>query len=187
VKAAQAVARVGLLVCLGAAACAAKARPAVVVTPPVSPPPPPAPPPEKVKVAVLPVEAFLHPGVADALNQRLGSAKLDAASELVKTTISMEVALMQVDCSVPNDGCYSRIAKRLEANRLLWAEIDQAAKSKKKSKKNEPLVIRVLLFDARPSKVIGRAEQTFPGTVPPGALDELLRRALAEATVGPNG
>src|SRR3954464_3813536 len=90
--------------------------------------------------------------------------------------ISMEGAAMQLDCTQPTSDCYRQIARHFEADRLLWAEIERAAKGKKKK---SPTIIRIVLFDVERGAVIGRAEQSFPGTVSSDALDQLLSRALA--------
>jgi hypothetical protein len=138
-----------------------------------------APAPKKIKLAVLPVEKLLLPKVAEALNERLTKASISGVTETSPATISMEVALMQLDCAQPGDQCYGQIAKHFEADRLLWAEILRAAKTKKK--KAPSTTIRVVLFDAERATIVGRAEQTFPGDVTNDALDQLLGHAIAEA------
>jgi hypothetical protein len=144
------------------------------------PPPPPPPPPKRVKLAVLQVEKLPLPKVADALNDRLGKVAPNG-SDTSKATVSMETALMQLDCAQPTTQCYGQIAKHFEADRLLWAEVEREAKSRKKK---AGTIVRVVLFDVGRAAVVGRAEQTFPGNVPNEALDELLNRALSE-TVQP--
>jgi hypothetical protein len=141
-----------------------------------------APAPKKIKLAVLPVEKLLLPKVAEALNERLTKASISGVTETAPATISMEVALMQLDCAQPGDQCYGQIAKHFEADRLLWAEILRAAKTKKK--KVPSTTIRVVLFDAERATIVGRAEQTFSGDVTNDALDQLLGHAIAEAEGG---
>jgi hypothetical protein len=92
----------------------------------------------------------------------------------------MEMALLQVDCAQANDQCYGRIAKRLEADRLLWGEIEQAPRAKKK--KAAPTTVRIVLYDVDRATIVGRAEETFSGAVPNEALDEMLTRATAEGS-----
>jgi len=156
-----------------AAGCAT--RP--VVKAPVAPPPveAPAPPPRKTKMAVLPVEKLVQPTVATALNERLTKASVGGVSETTTAAISMEMALMQVDCAQPSDECYDKIAKKLEADRLLWGEIEQPARPKKK--KAAPTTVRIVMYDVEKASVVGRAEETFSGPVPNEALDEMLTRA----------
>src|SRR5690349_19245106 len=75
-----------------------------VVRPMAAPPrvaAPTPPPPRKTKLAVLPVEKLLLPRVAEALNQRLVKATVSGVDETTATTISMEVAAMQLDCTQP--------------------------------------------------------------------------------------
>jgi hypothetical protein len=148
---------------------AAAPPPRVVAAP--APPPPPAP---RKKLAVLPVEKLLLPKVAEALNERLTRASVDGV-DTTTAPISMDMALLQVDCAEPPDQCYGRIAKKLEADRLLWGEIEQARARKKKTA--APTTVRIVLYDVEKAAVIGRAEETFSGSVPGEALDEMLARA----------
>jgi hypothetical protein len=167
-----------LIVALVTVTIGCAAHPPVVQ--PVPAPPriaaPPPPPPRKTKLAVLPVEKLLLPHVAEALNERLRKAAVSGVDETTAATISMEVAAMQLDCTQPTSDCYRQIARHFEADRLLWAEIERAAKGKKKK---SPTIIRIVLFDVERGAVVGRAEQSFPGTVSSDALDQLLSRALA--------
>jgi hypothetical protein len=140
-------------------------------------PEPPASPPRKTKVAILPVEKLLLPRVAEALNERLNKAQVNGMDEAAPAQISMEMAMLQSDCGEASEQCYGRVAKRLEADRLLWGEIEQPKVKKKKS-----TVVRVMLFDVASAKVVGRAEQTFPGNVSNEALDELLQRVTSDGT-----
>ena len=130
-------------------------RPAVKTTVvPRSAAPEPAPAPRKTKLAVLPVEKLLLPKVAQALNERLTKASVIGVSETTTAPISMDMALLQVDCAQPSDECYGRIARSLEADRLLWGEIVQAAHSKKK--KAAPTTVRIVLYDVDKASVVGR-------------------------------
>jgi hypothetical protein len=161
-----------------AAGCAT--RPAVVPTPPpAQAAPAPAPPPKAAKLAVLQVEKLLLPKVAEALNERLTKAAVVGVGETTTAPISMEMALLQVDCAQATDECYGRIGKRLEADRLLWGEIEQAPRGKKK--KAAPTIVRIVLYDVERATVMGRAEETFSGAVPNEALDEMLSRATTPA------
>jgi hypothetical protein len=137
----------------------------------------PAPPPRKMKLAVLPAEKLVQPKVADALNERLNKASVTGVSETTTAAISMEMALMQVECAQASDECYGKIGKKLEADRLLWGEVEQGTRSKKK--KAAPTTVRIVLFDVDKSSIVGRAEETFSGPVPNEALDEMLARATA--------
>jgi hypothetical protein len=158
--------------------CATRPAPA----PPVAlapAPPPPAPPPRKLKLAVLPAEKLVLPKVAEALNERLVKASVSGVGETTAASISMETALLQVECAQPSDECYGRIAKRLEADRLLWGEIEQRARAKKK-KTAAPTTVRIVMYDVDRATIVGHAEETFSGPVPDEALDEMLNRATAE-------
>jgi hypothetical protein len=147
----------------------------------------PTPPPRKATMAVLPVEKLLVPQVADELNNRLGKASVAGVSDTKVETVSMEVALMQLDCALPSNACYAQIAKRFEADRLLWAEIEHNATGKRSRKKKapSPTTIRVVLFDAEHASVLGKAEETFPLAVSNDDLDRLIGRAIAPPVTPP--
>jgi hypothetical protein len=155
--------------------------------PPVKPPmaprrveaPPPAP--RKMKLAVLPAEKLVQPKVADALNERLTKASVSGVSETTTAAISMGMAMLQEECAQPGEECYGKIAHKLEADRLLWGEIEQGSRPKKK--KPAPTTVRIVMFDVDKAAIVGRAEETFSGPVPNEALDEM----LARATAGPAG
>jgi hypothetical protein len=138
----------------------------------------PAPAPKKTKLAVLPAEKLVQPKVAEALNERLTKASVGGVSETTTAAISMDMALLQVECAQASDECYGKIAKKLEVDRLLWGEIEQPAKAKKR--KTSPTTVRIVMYDVEKASVVGRAEETFSGPVPNEALDEMLTRATAE-------
>jgi len=153
-------------------------RPAV--TPTVAPRPvaaAPAPAPKK-KMAVLPAEKLVQPKVAEALNERLTKASVNGVGETTTAAISMGMAMLQEECAQPSDECYGKIARKLEADRLLWGEIEQGARPKRK-KAAAPTTVRIVMFDVDKASVVGRAEETFSGPVPNEALDEMLARATA--------
>jgi hypothetical protein len=159
-----------------AAGCAT--RPAVKPHLAPAPAAAPEPAPRKTKMAVLPAEKMVMPKVAEALNERMTKASVGGVSETTTAAISMEMALMQVDCAQPSDECYGKIAKKLEADRLLWGEIEQPAKAKKR--KTTPTTVRIVMYDVEKASIVGRAEETFSGAVPNEALDEMLARATTE-------
>lgn len=162
--------------------CASKAPPPIATTPVARPIVKPTPPPRKAKLAVLPVEKLLSPQVADELNERLAKATVAGVTDTALETVSMEVALMQLDCALPSNACYAQIAKRFEADRLLWAEIERAPGAKKaraKKKGPVPTTIRVVLFDAERANVLGKSEETFPAAVSNSDLDRLISQATA--------
>lgn len=136
----------------------------------------------KTKLAVLPVEKLVQPRVAEALNERMTKASIKGVDETSTAPISMEMALIQLECAQPSDQCYERIAKRLEVDRLLWGEIEQPRAKKKKA---SATTVRVVMFDVESAKVVGRAEETFPGNVSNEALDQLLLRATGESVAPP--
>ena len=104
---------------------------------------------------------------------------MSGVGETTTAPVSMDVALMQLDCAQPSTSCYAQIARHFEVGRLLWAEIEHAG-GRPKKKKPAPTTIRILLFDADAGAIVGKAEETFPGDVSNEALDQLLGRVTAE-------
>jgi hypothetical protein len=137
-----------------------------------------APAPKKMKLAVLPVEKLVQPKLAEALNERLTKASVSGVSETTTAAISMGMAMLQEECAQPTEECYGKIARKLEADRLLWGEIEQKARPKKK-KAAGPTTVRIVMFDVVQASIVGHAEETFSGPVPNEALDEMLARATA--------
>lgn len=135
------------------------------------------PPPKALKLAVLPVERLTLPRVAAAMNERLAKAAADGDGEATTAPISMEMALLQVECAQPSDECYGRIGRRLDVDRLLWGEIEQGSRARKR--KDPPTTVRIVLYDVERAVVLGRAEETFSGDVPGEALDDMLSRATS--------
>jgi hypothetical protein len=148
----------------------------VRVAPPPPPPPPPAPPPKKVKLVLLPAERFLLPNAATALNEKLVKAQVLGVDERTVAAISMETAQGQAECVEANDECYTKVAKLLGGDRLLWAEMERVGKGKKKG----PVKILVLLFDAEKGTLISRAEEILKNDVVDESLDRLVGRALSD-------
>jgi hypothetical protein len=158
-----------------------KPAPAPMVYRPVAMPAPPPPPPVKLaKVVVLPVDKLALPGTADELNAKLAQVRLTGAETPTLATISMETALLQAECAEPNEACFTKIARLVDTDRLVWAEVEKTGAkgaSKKKAKKNETK-IQVVLFDRDKLAVVGRADETFPAAITGEQLDKLIAAAV---------
>jgi hypothetical protein len=154
------------------------ARP-VAVRPTPPPPPPPPPPPVLAKFVVLPLDKAALPEKADQVNAKLAAVRLQGAGAPTVATISMETAQLQAECSEPTESCYLKIAKLVEADRLLWAQVDNARAKGKKGKGKPGVKIQVVLFDRDKVVVAGNAEETFAGPVSDEDLDKLIGNATS--------
>ncbi len=158
-----------------------KPAPAPMVYRPAPVPAPQPPPPVKLaKVVVLPVDKLALPGTAEELNAKLAQVKLAGAETPTLATISMETAQLQAECSETGEPCYTKIARLVDTDRLLWAEVEKTGgkgASKKKAKKSETK-IQVVIFDRDKLAVVGRADETFPGVITGEQLDKLIATAV---------
>ena len=125
---------------------------------------------------VLPLDKLALPGTAEEINAKLSRVKLPGADDAISASTSMETAQLQSECAEPTDACYSKIAKLVEADRILWAQVDAAGKGKKKKK--NAAKIEIVLFDAEKPGVVGRADETFVGPIASVALDRLIDAAV---------
>jgi hypothetical protein len=158
------------------AGCAHPRSPVAPIVRRPAPPPPPPPPPKKAKLVVLPLDKLALPGTAEEINAKLSRVKLPGADDAITVTTSMETVQLQSECAEPPDACYLKIAKLLEADRMLWAQVETAGKGKKKKKTSAK--IEIVLFDAEKPGVVGRADETFVGPIASVALDRLIDAAV---------
>ncbi len=141
------------------------------------PPPPPPPPPKKLKLMVLPLDKQALPGTAEQINSKLAQVKLPGVEDATLATVSMETAQLQSECADPTETCYLKIARLVDADRLLWAQVEKvAAKGRKRGKKNHTRV-QIILFDRDKLAVSGQADETFAGPVSGEDLDKLILTA----------
>jgi hypothetical protein len=168
---------VASLVLLVASIGCAHPKPALapmVYGPAPPPPPPPPPPPKRVKLVVLPLDKLALPGTAEELNAKLAKVKLPDAEDAVLATVSMETAQLQSECAEATETCYLKIARLVDTDRLLWAQVEKiAGKGKKKAKKGGTR-IQIILFDRDKLGVSGQADETFAGSITGEELDKLI-------------
>jgi hypothetical protein len=141
---------------------------------PAPPPPPPPPPPKKVKLVVLPLDKLALPGTADEINAKLAQVKLPGAEDAVLATVSMETAQLQSECADPTETCYLKIARLVEADRLLWAQVEKVSGKGKKKAKKPSTKIQIVLFDREKLAVSGKSDETFAGAITGEDLDKLI-------------
>src|SRR4029079_16063926 len=98
---------------------------------PKPPPPKVAPPPPLPVVAAtmrlvwMPLEERKFAELATSVNDRLAPATLKGVTEVVQAPISMEMAQLTIECINRSPICYGAVAKKLNADRLLWADIQR--------------------------------------------------------------
>lgn len=128
-----------LLLCLGA--CASKPPPVKAVKKPEQPP---------ARLAWMPLDPFDMPAVAKALNENLSRARPAGTIGSTKAAVSMEVAQLAIECIQPTPACYTAVGRSLNADRLMWAELDPSAS-------DEKIKITVVMFDVRAGTASRRA------------------------------
>jgi hypothetical protein len=129
----------------------------------------------------LPLDKTALPDKAEEINAKLAAVKLPEADAAIVANISMETAQLQAECADPTESCYLKIAQLVEADRLLWAEVDHAAAKAKKKKAKPGLKLQVILFDRDKLAVAGKADAAFAG----GITSEDIDRLIATATGAP--
>jgi hypothetical protein len=158
-----------------------KPAPAPVVYRPVPQPLPPPPPPKKARLVVLPLDKLALPGTAEEINAKLAQVKLPGAEDATLATVSMETAQLQSECAEPTETCYLKIARLVDADRLLWAQVEKVAgKGKKKGKKTSTRV-QIILFDREKLAVSGQADESFAGPITDEDLNKLVLTATGAA------
>ena len=90
----------------------------------------------------MPLDPFDAPGVAQVVNERMSKIKPAGTSATVKAAVSMEVAQLAIECIQPTPACYAAVGRSLNADRLMWAEVEPGADDDK-------LRLTVVLFDVQ--------------------------------------
>ena len=127
---------------------------------------------------MLPLDKLALPETADELNAKLAQVKLVGATDATVAKVNMETAQLQSECAEPTDGCYLRIARLVEADRLLWAQVEKLGGKVKKKKAKSATRIQIILFDRDRLGVSGQAEETYPGAITGEDLDKLIASAV---------
>ena len=125
-----------LLICLAGACASAPPPPPPVVEKPPEPPvrmqrPP-------TRLAWMPLDGS-DTAVARALNDEMSRAKPAGTVTSTKAGVSMEVAQLALECIQPTPECYAAVARSLNADRLMWAQVFPA---------DQKIRVTVSLFDA---------------------------------------
>jgi hypothetical protein len=136
-----------------------------------------------VKVVVLPLDKAALPDKAEEINTKLAMVMLPGAEAPTLATISMETAQLQAECADATETCYLKIARLVEADRLLWAQVENnGAKAANKKKKGKPsLKLQITLFDRDKLAVAGKADETFAGPITDEDIDKLIATATGVA------
>ena len=110
-------------------------------------------PPPPQRLAWMPLDPLDAPGVAQDVNERMSKVKPAGTSATVKAAVSMEVAQLAIECIQPTPACYAAVGRSLNADRLIWAEVDDADDDK--------LRLTVVLFDVQAGTSPKRVAGTF--------------------------
>lgn len=171
---------VASLVLLVASMSCAHPKPApapMMYRPAPTPLPPPPPPPKMAKLVVLPLDKLALPGTAEELNAKLAQVRLPGTGDAVLATVSMETAQLQSECAEATETCYLKIARLVDTDRLLWAQVEKVAGKGKKKAKKSGTRIQIVLFDRDKLSVSGQADETFAGPITGEELDKLIAAA----------
>ena len=163
----------GSLLLVGLAACASSEPPPVETVRKPDPPP--------QRLAWMPLDPLAAPGVAQVVNERMSKIKPAGTSASVKAAVSMEVAQLAIECIEPTPACYGAVGRSLNADRLMWAEVEPASDAD-----DDRLRLTVVLFDVQAGTAPKRVGGTFPDAqaARAGAAD-LVDRAADGASRSP--
>lgn len=137
---------VGALLLVSLGACASSEPPPAETVRRPDPPP--------QRLAWMPLDPLDAPGVAQVVNERMSKFKPAGTSATVKAAVSMEVAQLAIECIQPTPACYAAVGRSLNADRLLWAEVEPGADDDK-------FRLTVVLFDVQAGTAPKRVGGTF--------------------------
>jgi hypothetical protein len=147
---------------LGLGACASSPAPPAETARKPEPPPP-------QRLAWMPLDAYDGP-VAQAVNDQMSRTKPPGTSTTVKAAVSMEVAQLAIECIQPTPACYAAVGRSMNADRLMWVELDGAAS-------NEKIQITVVMFDVQAGKSSRRVGTFADLQAARAGVPELVERA----------
>jgi hypothetical protein len=154
---------------------------APVVYRPVPPPPPPPPPPpvKKVKLVIFPLDKLALPGTAEELNEKLGHLQIPGVDEIVVASLGMETAQMQAECADPTETCYLKIARLVEADRIMWPTAEKVTTKGRRRSRKPTYKLQLTLFDRDKLAITGHSEETYTGPITAQALDKQIEAVVS--------
>jgi hypothetical protein len=111
-----------------------------------------------VTLVILPVEVDVFPKLSNAVNGAFLTARVAGVDRSMISKVSLEVVQISIECLESTAACWTAAGKTLNADRLLFAEIDPVVE--KRNKKSVRL--RVTLFDVKKGETIGTTDHTYP-------------------------
>ena len=108
--------------------------------------------PPPTRLAWMPLDGS-DTAVARAINDQMSRAKPAGTVSSTKAAVSMEVAQLAIECIQPTPACYAAVARSLNADRLMWAQVVPA---------DQKIRVTVLLFDAGAGTTCKKT-QTYDG------------------------
>jgi hypothetical protein len=156
---------------LSAVGCAHHAAPKPVVA---AQPKPPSPPERRVKLAVLPVDSYSYPELAEWLSTLLSDARVGGVDDYIHSKVSLETVQLAIECVDLTSECYAAVGKSLQANRLLLAQIGAGAK-----KRDRAVHVTITVFDVDAGAPMSAVDRTFKNEEEALAdVEELVQQAV---------
>ena len=117
----------------------------------------------------MPLDAFEGP-VAQAVNDQMSRAKPPGTSASVKAAVSMEVAQLAIECISRRSTATRAVARSLNADRLMWAELDPSGG-------DEKIVVTIVMFDVPAGKSARKAGTFADAQAARAGVADLVQRA----------
>jgi hypothetical protein len=131
--------------------CASAKPPPAVVAPP--PPVVEARPP--VRLVWFPVEArAASKDVVSAANDQLAHLSMKDVTQVAPAPVSLEMAQLTIECIDKTPGCFSKVGRSLNADRMVWADVERGGQG--------AVTVKVSMFDVAKGAITKNAKRTFP-------------------------
>jgi hypothetical protein len=141
----------------------------------VETPPPPVK--QRVKLAVLPVDADQYPQIASSLNVALHAVRIKGVDDYLLSKVTLEVVQLSIECVQPTSECYAAVGKSLTVDKLLLGHIVAMGKKKR----DRSVRVTITLFDVGAGEVVNVVDHVYktPELASQGA-SELVAEAIGE-------
>jgi hypothetical protein len=135
----------------------------------------------RVKLAILPVESDAFPRLAAGLNTMLHDVQLKGVDDYFLSKVTLEVALLSIECIEKNNDCYTQVGKSMDAQRVLLAVITPNGPAKRKRR---PVKVSVVLFNVDEGQPQHSGSKDYESEDAASAgLSALMQDAIGEFTV----
>jgi hypothetical protein len=130
--------------------CASSKPPPPVVAPPprVEATPP-------VRLVWFPVDARASSKeLVTATNDQLAHLSIKEVTQVAPAPVSLEMAQLTIECIDKTPGCFSKVGRSMNADRMVWADLERGGQG--------AVIVRVSLFDVTKGEIMKNANRTFP-------------------------